>query len=530
MAALAILACLLALVSPAKALASGQDEKDEGLAQATHETATVRYFNRDIVTLRAEFLGRSPAMRASVATDNIDRIAKRGGDAQVTFKDLPQGMLVLLDGELIGLVTPADLDTLNNETMADLRLRIERNLTAAVKAEQAANSPKVLAQGAAWAGAATLIAIALLVALRWLRRHASTAMQHWLERRLLALRHEPARQFAMSIKTIGLWLVRVVIWIVALLIIEEWLRFVLALFPFTQPWSDAMRGWLVEQLEHWGAAIVGAVPGIVAAIVILLLARVLTQAISATFRSVQTGRFKLLDIDSELAEPTRKIVVAVVWLFAVAMAYPYLPGAQTEAFKGLSVLVGLMVSLGAAGIVGQAAGSFTIVYSRIMRVGDLIRSGSSEGVVLQVGLFATRIRTLTGVEISIPNTVVLGNQLHNFSRNPDGAGMWLTTGVTIGYDTPWRQVQKMLLDAADETALVEKTPAPFVLQTALSDFYVEYLLHVRITDASQRLGILSELHSRIQDRFNTSGVQIMSPHYVTDPAEAKVVSPDHWSG
>jgi len=91
-------------------------------------------------------------------------------------------------------------------------------------------------------------------------------------------------------------------------------------------------------------------------------------------------------------------------------------------------------------------------------------------------------------------------------------------------------VQKMLLDAADETALVEKTPAPFVLQTALSDFYVEYLLHVRITDASQRLGILSELHSRIQDRFNTSGVQIMSPHYVTDPAEAKVVSPDHWSG
>ncbi|TBR39433.1 mechanosensitive ion channel family protein [Dyella terrae] len=224
------------------------------------------------------------------------------------------------------------------------------------------------------------------------------------------------------------------------------------------------------------------------------------------------------------------IVVAIVWLFALALAYPYLPGAQTDAFKGLSVLVGLMVSLGASSIVGQAAGSFTILYSRTMRVGEVIKSGDNEGVVLQIGLFATRIRTLTGVEISIPNTVILSNQLSNFSRNPEGQGMWLTTTVTIGYDAPWRQVHKMLIGAAMKTKGVEKTPAPFVLQTALSDFYVEYLLHARILDNGLRLDILSEMHAHIQDAFNEAGVQIMSPHYERDPAEPKVVAPEHWEG
>ena len=163
---------------------------------------------------------------------------------------------------------------------------------------------------------------------------------------------------------------------------------------------------------------------------------------------MQSGRFQLFGIDDQLAEPTRKLLVAVIWLFAVAMAYPYLPGAQTDAFKGLSVLVGLMISLGASSIVGQAAGGFTLLYARTMAVGDLVRIGDVDGQVLQIGLFTTRLRNLMGVEISIPNNVVLGGQLHNYSRNPDGPGLWLETGVTIGYDSPWRQVHRLLLDAA----------------------------------------------------------------------------------
>lgn len=492
--------------------------------------ATLRYFNRDITTFRADFMGRSPALRASIAADNIDRISAKSADVNVSFKDLPQGTLVLLNGELVTIVTPDDLDKLNNETMAAAQAHIAQQLTAAVRAADNANSPRRLTQAIVWTVVATAIMLALLASLRWLGRRIDHALQGWLERRLLAIRHESARQLALNARTIASWFVRAIIWLVALAILEEWLRFVLAQFPYTQPWADTMRGWVVEKLKQWGVAIAGALPGLVTALVILLAARVITQAITVTFRGVQSGRFKLLEIDSELAEPTRKLIVTAIWLFAVAMAYPYLPGAQTEAFKGLSVLVGLMISLGASGIVGQAAASFTILYSRTMKVGDLIRSGTTEGVVLQIGLFTTRLRTITGVEVSIPNSVVLGSQLQNFSRHPEGPGMWLTTTVTIGYDAPWRQVQDMLVKAAKSTAKVAAEPAPFVLQTALSDFYVEYLLHVRIQETGLRLDILHDLHSRIQDNFNEAGVQIMSPHYVGDPAEAKVVPPVRWNG
>jgi small-conductance mechanosensitive channel len=501
----------------------------EAPAQASQE-ATVRYFNRDIVTFRSDFLGRAPELRARTTEANIDRIAKRYGRADVTFKDLPQGLLVMLDGQLTTIVTPDDLDKLNNETMADAQARVARNLTEAVTAANAANSPRRVLQAVLWSGAASVLAVVALWLVHMVGRRIDQALQRSLERRLAALRRESTRQFALSVRSVVTWLVRVVTWIIALAILEEWLRFVLGQFPYTQPWSEAMRGWVLDVLGHWGEAIARAIPGLVAALVILLVARMLAQAISITFRGVQSGRFKLFDIDSELAEPTRKIVVAVVWLFAIAMAYPYLPGAQTEAFKGLSVLVGLMVSLGASGIIGQAAAGFTILYSRTMRVGDLVKIGNTEGAVLQIGLFTTRLRTIVGVEVNIPNSVVLASPLQNFARSPEGPGMWLTTTVTIGYDAPWRQVQQMLVDAAKATAKVCPEPAPFVLQTALSDFYVEYLLHARITDNGLRLDILHELHSRIQDNFNQAGVQIMSPHYVGDPAEPKVVPPEHWNG
>ena len=308
------------------------------------------------------------------------------------------------------------------------------------------------------------------------------------------------------------------------------MRFVLGQFGFTRPWADAMTGWMLDLLRGWGHSIAGALPGLFAAILIFLLARLLTHTVSLTFRGVAEGRFQLFGIDQVLAEPTRKLVNVVIWLFALAMAYPYLPGSDTDAFKGLSVLVGLMVSLGASGIVGQAAGGFTILYSRTMSVGDYVRSGEVEGVVLQIGLFTTRLRTIAGVEVSIPNNVVLSGQLHNFSRHPDGPGMWMETGVTIGYDTPWRQVHRLLLAAASRTPGVAREPAPFVLQTVLSDFYVDYRLRVRVDDPLRRFAVLSELHAQIQDAFNAAGVQIMSPNYEADPDRPKLVPREHWDG
>lgn len=492
--------------------------------------ATVRFYNRDIVTLRSEFLGRGPELRARTSEATIRRVVERGTPAKIEFKESSEGTLVLLGDELTMILTPADLDVLNGETMAQARAGVARRLGDAVTTAQREQAPARLFRGVLWSLLATAVAIAAALAVLWLGRRLRERVKRWIQRTEAAASQGSVRHLLTGVRIVGDWLLRILVAIALFLVAEEWLRFVLGQFGFTRPWADAMTGWMLDLLRGWGHSIAGALPGLFAAILIFLLARLLTHTVSLTFRGVAEGRFQLFGIDQVLAEPTRKLVNVIIWLFALAMAYPYLPGSDTDAFKGLSVLVGLMVSLGASGIVGQAAGGFTILYSRTMAVGDYVRSGEVEGVVLQIGLFTTRLRTIAGVEVSIPNNVVLGGQLHNFSRHPDGPGMWMETGVTIGYDTPWRQVHRLLLAAASRTPGVAREPAPFVLQTALSDFYVDYRLRVRVDDPLRRFPVLSELHAQIQDAFNAEGVQIMSPNYEADPDRPKLVPREHWDG
>jgi small-conductance mechanosensitive channel len=486
----------------------------------------VRFYNREILTLRSEFLGRSPEFRAATAEANIQRITDRPGALDVRFGNSDQGVPVLLGGELVTVITPGDLDALHGQTMEQAKADVARRLDDAVRTARHDRLPGNLVRGIAWSLASTLMAVVAILGLLWLGRRSRERLRRWLIRR--SRPSEPLQHVVLGLRVLGDWVFRLLVAILVLLVLEEWLRFVLGRFGFTRPWSEAMTAWILGRLSAWFGAIASAIPGLVTAIVIFLLARLVARTVSMTFNGIRSGRFQLFGIDRELAEPTRKLAVAVVWLFALAMAYPYLPGAETDAFKGLSVLVGLMVSLGASGIIGQAAGGFTIIYSRTMSAGEYVRSGDIEGVVQQIGLFTTRLRTLTGVEVSIPNNVVLGGQLHNYSRNPEGPGMWLETGVTIGYDAPWRQVQRMLLEATAKTDGILAEPKPFVLQTALSDFYVEYLLRARIADPLQRPLLLTRLHANIQDAFNREGVQIMSPHYEADPEQPKLVPPQHW--
>ncbi|KAF1693405.1 mechanosensitive ion channel family protein [Pseudoxanthomonas koreensis] len=490
--------------------------------------ATVRFYNRDIATLRTEFMGRDPQLRARTAEAAIARAFERFGAAKLEFRESSEGTLVLLSGELVMLLAPGDLDVLNGETMEQARAGIERRLGDALAVAYHEQAPMRLAQGVLWSLLATAVAIALAVAALWLGRRIRTVARTRLQRRIDSTPEGSLHHVLTGVRIVGDWLLKILVAVGLFVIAEEWVRFVLDQFGFTRPWADAMTGWMLGLLRGWGQAIAAAMPGLFAALLIFLLARLLTRSVALTFRGVAEGRFKLFGIDQVLAEPTRKIINVVVWLFALVMAYPYLPGSDTDAFKGLSVLVGLMISLGASSIVGQAAGGLTILYSRTMTVGDYVRCGDVEGTVLQIGIFTTHLRTLAGVEVSIPNNVVLGGQLHNYSRHPDGPGMWLETGVTIGYDTPWRQVHRLLLEAASRTSGISADPQPFVLQTALSDFYVDYRLRVRVAQTLLRMKILSELHAQIQDAFNAEGVQIMSPNYEADPDSPKLVPREHW--
>jgi small-conductance mechanosensitive channel len=219
--------------------------------------------------------------------------------------------------------------------------------------------------------------------------------------------------------------------------------------------------------------------------------------------------------------------VALLWIFALILSYEFLPGAKSDAFKGVTVFVGLIISLGSTGIMNQVMSGLMVTYSRAVRVGDFVRIGDVEGTVAQLGTLSTKIKTPRNEEVTLPNALVVTHAATNFSRHAD-AGVMAPASVTIGYDVPWRQVQALLVMAAERTPGVRRRPAPVVLQTALGDFAVEYKVLVCVDQPHRRIVTLNALHANIQDAFNEYGVQIMSPSYEADPSERKTVPPSQW--
>jgi small-conductance mechanosensitive channel len=191
-------------------------------------------------------------------------------------------------------------------------------------------------------------------------------------------------------------------------------------------------------------------------------------------------------------------------------------------------MFGLMISLGSTGLMTQMMSGLVVIYSRALRTGDLVSVNGNDGVVMEIGALATKIVNLNHEEITIPNSVLIGNSIRNYTRLAETHGSMISTKVTIGYDAPWRQVQAMLTIAAEQTGGVQTEPKPFVLQRALSDFYVEYELFAHISDPMRRFFVLTELHSNIQDQFNEYGVQIMSPNFRDQPDNPVVVSKENW--
>jgi small-conductance mechanosensitive channel len=204
------------------------------------------------------------------------------------------------------------------------------------------------------------------------------------------------------------------------------------------------------------------------------------------------------------------------------------PGSGTDAFKGISVFVGIIVSLGSAGLVNQLMSGFTLTYSRGVKVGDIVRSGEVAGLVTKMGMFSLQLRTFRGELITVPNAVVVAQSMTNYTRTEGTPHLSLDTEITIGYSTPWRQVNALLMMAAERTEMVLHDPPPRVLQRALEDFYVRYQLIVAVDCRALPAVVLDALLGNIQDAFNEHGVQIMSPNYEADPPQPAIVPRDQW--
>ena len=247
------------------------------------------------------------------------------------------------------------------------------------------------------------------------------------------------------------------------------------------------------------------------------------------FDAVNHQNLHFRNFEAEWAWPTYRIVRVVIFVFVLVIAYPYIPGASSDAFKGITLFFGVLLSLGSTSLIANIIAGYTMTYRRAFKIGDRVRIGETIGDILDSRLLVTHIRSLKNEMVIIPNSTILNSEIINYSTlAKKKEGIILHTSVGIGYEVPWRQVEAMLIEAATRTRGLLQQPAPFVLQKALTDFAVTYELNAYCKDAAKMAGLYSDLHRSIQDVFNEYGVQIMTPNYVADTPDPKLAPKDHW--
>jgi small-conductance mechanosensitive channel len=496
---------------------------------ASGQAATVRLLNREIATFRSTVAGSAPAKRVEQTRQRFRELPDSAMDLPLRalpfdFEQTRGTQFMFGDFKLFALVE-GDVDAENRQTLDALTQQTLARLEAARKTWHATRDRPLLLLGLAKAVAGTAALLLLVWAVSLGKRRVVSRLEAARER--LAARTEGVdwRELLarLTVATINLaqWLALVLLGIL-------WLQFVLSSFVATQPLSDELVDWLWGKLAWVADGAVASVPGIATVVVVLLLTRATADVLGYFFSAVQQGRLELPFLHRETTTATRRIVTLLVWGLGVAIAYPYLPGSSSDAFKGLSVLLGLMVTLGSAGLVTQAMSGLVVIYARALRKGDFVEVNGVQGVVTEVASLAIKVINVRNEEITIPNSVIVSSPIHNYSKLASTHGTLMTVKVTIGYDAPWRQVHAMLEEAARRTPRVRTAPAPYVYQRALADFYVEYELFVSIDRALDRIPIQSALHASIQDVFNEHGVQIMSPHFLGQPAQAVVVPTGDW--
>ena len=498
-------------------------------AEPSEQAATLTFANRPIVTLRARVLGRDPADRVASATRVLDELIADGHSGPIESRPFAGGRIISVASRGIVALTAFDVDNLAGETVEGVTAEAIVRLQQALAEADEARTPQRLIVAVGLAAVGLVVGFLLLWALvRAHRRFAGRLVEVAEEKLAQTGLTDVASLRASRVLEFQRRLLRAVTVGAGIVVVYSTLTFVLRRFPYTRPWGESMRGFLFSTVENLALGVVNAIPGLFTVALIVVIMRFILRLLGIWFNAVEAGRTRVQWLYPETAQTTRRLVTALMWLFTIVVAYPYLPGSQTDAFKGVSVFLGLMLTFGSSGLVNQVMSGFMVTYSRAVRVGDYVRIGDVEGTVLHLGILSTKLKTFRGEEATIPNSVVVSQTTTDYSRFAEVNETFTPTSVTIGYDTPWRQIHAMLLLAAERTPGVRVEPKPYVLQEALQDFYVKYTLFVCLDAQDQRYFTLNILHAQIQDLFNEYGVQIMSPNYLADPASPKLVAKKDW--
>lgn len=283
-------------------------------------------------------------------------------------------------------------------------------------------------------------------------------------------------------------------------------------FPETKNFTFTIFNYIWEPITDIIGGVIKYLPNLFKIVIIILCFKYLVKGINYIMNEIASGKLKINGFYADWAHPTFVIVRVLCYSFMIVMIWPLLPSSDSEVFQGVSVFIGIIISLGSSSIIGNIMAGMVITYMRPFRIGDFIRYGEAEGFVIEKTVLVTRIRTRKNDVITIPNSNLLTSQTSNYTVAAHDYGIIVHTKVTIGYDMNWQEIRQLLLNAATATPGIEKKPKPYVNITALDDFYVEYEINAYTRKSETLSAVYSTLHQNILDSFHTAGVEIMSPH------------------
>lgn len=500
---------------------------------AREQARTVTIFHQPVVMLQATFGQTTPEERVLRTRSALRAFTE--DDIRQPLRVVPvirygqPGRLFLMNGKPVLLLSQADLDEGDDLTLDQAAQRVLARMEAQRTSlqEQFNNRYLFISAGKALAGA-LLLALFYYGAFRAWRRVRRFFLLRILEKRSAIPQH-----WRRYLGNIEVRLYAVLVILLGMLACYLWLSWAFSLFPWTRVWSESLGDWSLGDwslgvIRDLSLSIVASLPGLMIVVLIFLLTWLIIRLVKVVLDQVAAGRIQIPGIHPETVSATRRLISVVIWLFALSAAYPFLPGANSLAFKGISVFFGLMLTLGSTGVMTHAMSGLVLIYSRALRKGDWIRLADNEGQVSEIGVLATKILTRENYIVTVPNAVVVSGKIINLSAESADGGVNLTTSVTIGYDTPWRQVHALLELAARRTPGIDQQIAPVVRKLGLLDWYTSYELQVRLLPTTKLPDGRNALHSSIIDVFNEFGVQIMSPNFVMQPKAAVVVPQEAW--
>ncbi len=496
--------------------------------QTAAEGAPVRLEGREVMRLRAGAGVLTPEERAAEVERRLAEAARRGA-AAVSWRREDGGAVVMADDVRVVAVTEADARAEGTDVAA-LAERRAQAVREALSAYSGRHSWKSILLSIVKLILAWAFFVAVLWVLKRLMEGAQAFIRQWFDslaqrkaaRGLVLLIFERLALMALMLAKIA-GAVLVIVWVSILL------TYSFSLFPATQGISVSLLATVWDAVREAAKGVANYLPRGLFVVVVCAMAYYGLQVARLLFHAIERGDLTVRAIHPETAGISYQLLRVAVVVLVLIIVFPYLPGSHTDAFKGVSIFLGVVISLGSGSAVSNMMAGVVLAYMRPFRVGDRVRISDTMGDVIAKGLLVTRLRTTKNVEVTIPNAAILGGQILNYSEKGKEGQLILHTTVTIGYDAPWRKVHELLIAAALETPGILREPAPFVLQTSLNDFHVSYEINAYTDRPNAMASTYSALHASIQDKFNAAGVEILSPAYqalrdgneLTIPAEQR---------